>query len=124
RCAVERVIAPDAAIAMDVMLTRLAGVVEGLEVRTEVMRSNVERLGGAIFSEQVLLALVRRGAPRDEAYRWVQRHALAGVDVQARVAADPDVRRYLQPQELATLFDTTHHPRHIDALFIRPFVGD
>ena len=121
---VERVIGPDATIAMDFMLTRLAGVVEGLEVRAEVMRSNVERLGGAIFSEQVLLALVRRGAPRDEAYRWVQRHALAGEDVQARVAADPDVRRYLPPQELATLFDTTHHLRHIDALFTRALEDD
>src|SRR5262249_59938328 len=86
---VERVIAPDATIAMDFMLTRLAGVVEGLEVRTEVMRSNVERLGGAIFSEQVLLALVRRGAPRDEAYRWGQPHALAGVGGEGRAGAPP-----------------------------------
>ncbi|TMB18813.1 MAG: adenylosuccinate lyase [Deltaproteobacteria bacterium] len=121
---VERVIAPDATIVMDFMLTRLAAVVEGLEVRADVMRANVERLGGAIFSEQVLLALVRRGVSRDEAYRWVQRHALVGENVQARLAADPDIRRHLEPQELATLFDTTHHLRHIDALFTRALEGD
>ena len=121
---VERVIAPDATIVMDFMLIRLAAVVEGLEVRADVMRANVERLGGAIFSEQVLLALVRRGVSRDEAYRWVQRHALVGENVQARLAADPDIRRHLEPQELATLFDTTHHLRHIDALFTRALEGD
>ena len=121
---VERVIAPDATIVMDFMLTRLAAVVEGLEVRADVMRANVERLGGAIFSEQVLLALVRRGVSRDEAYRWVQRHALVGENVQARLAADPDIRRHLEPQELATVFDTTHHLRHIDALFTRALEGD
>ena len=102
----------------------MAAVVEGLEVRADVMRANVERLGGAIFSEQVLLALVRRGVSRDEAYRWVQRHALVGENVQARLAADPDIRRHLEPQELATLFDTTHHLRHIDALFTRALEGD
>ena len=74
--------------------------------------------------EQVLLALVRRGVSRDEAYRWVQRHALVGENVQARLAADPDIRRHLEPQELATLFDTTHHLRHIDALFTRALEGD
>ena len=121
---VERVIAPDATIVMDFMLIRLAAVVEGLEVRADVMRANVERLGGAIFSEQVLLALVRRGVSRDEAYRWVQRHALVGENVQARLAADPDIRRHLEPQELATVFDTTHHLRHIDALFTRALEGD
>src|SRR5437773_8662091 len=121
---VERVIGPDATIVADFMVARLAAVVEGLEVRTDVMRANLERLGGAIFSEQVLLALVRRGVSRDEAYRWVQRHALVGENVQARLAADPDIRRHLEPQELATVFDTTHHLRHIDALFTRALEGD
>jgi len=116
---VERVIGPDATIAVDFMLARLAGVVEGLEVRPEVMRANLERLGDAIFSEQVLLALVRRGVARDEAYRWVQRHALVGVDVRARLAADPDIRRHLARDELDRVFDITHHLRHIDALFTR-----
>jgi adenylosuccinate lyase len=116
---VERVIGPDATTVLDFMLARLAGVVEGLEVRPDVMAANLARLGAAISSEQVLLALVRRGVPRDEAYRWIQRHALAGGDVAARLSADPDVGRHLAADELARLFDLQHHLRHIDALFTR-----
>jgi adenylosuccinate lyase len=116
---VERVIAPDATIALDFMLVRLAGVVEGLEVRPEVMAQNLARLGGAVFSEQVLLALVRRGLRRDDAYRLVQRHALTGDDVAARLAADPEITRHVSADELASLFDMRHHLRHIDALFTR-----
>jgi adenylosuccinate lyase len=116
---VERVIAPDATIALDFALARLAGVVEGLEVRPDVMAANLTRMGGAIFSEQVLLALVRKGAVRDEAYRWIQRHALAGGDLEARLREDADVRRHLDATELASLFDITHHLRHIDDLFAR-----
>src|SRR6185503_11799685 len=100
-------------------LARLAGVVEGLEVRPEAMRRNLERLGGAIFSEQVLLALVRRGVPRDEAYRWVQRHALAEGEFRTRLAGDADIGRHLAPDEIDRLFDIDHHLRHIDALFAR-----
>jgi adenylosuccinate lyase len=116
---VERVIGPDATITADFMLNRLAGVIEGLEVRPAVMQANLDRLGGAIFSEQVLLALVRKGVRRDEAYGWVQRHALAEGDFQTRLAGDPDVRRYLGPDDLARLFDIKHHLRHIEALFTR-----
>jgi adenylosuccinate lyase len=116
---VERVIGPDATIVLDFMLARLTGVIEGLEVRPEVMRANLERLGGAIFSEQVLLALVRAGVARDDAYRWIQRHALAGGDFRARLAADSDVRRHLAPEEIDRLFDIAHHLRHIDHLFSR-----
>jgi len=121
---VERVIAPDATIAMDFVLARLAAVVEGLEVRPAVMQANLARLGGAIFSEQVLLALVRKGVRRDEAYGWVQRHALGDGDFQARLAGDPDVRRYLAPDDLARLFDIKHHLRHIDALLTRALEDD
>jgi adenylosuccinate lyase len=116
---VERVIGPDATIAIDFMLARLTGVMAGLEVRAEAMRRNLARLGGAIFSEQVLLALVRRGVARDEAYRWVQRHALADGDFAERLARDPDVGRHLAPDEVRRLFDMEHHLRHIDALFTR-----
>jgi adenylosuccinate lyase len=121
---VERVIGPDATIAMDFMLARLTRVVGGLEVRPEAMRANLERLGGAIFSEQVLLTLVRRGVARDEAYRWVQRCALGGGDFRAALAADPDVRRLLPPEEIEKLFDMTHHLRHIDHLFTRALEDD
>jgi adenylosuccinate lyase len=116
---VERVIGPDATIVVDFMLARLAGVVAELEVRPEAMAANLARTGGAIFSEQVLLALVRHGVVRDQAYRWIQRHALAGGDLQTRLAADPDVTRHLRPEEIAGLFDMEHHLRHIDRLFSR-----
>jgi adenylosuccinate lyase len=116
---VERVIGPDATTTLDFMLARLAGVVEGLEVRPDAMARNLARLGGAIFSEQVLLALVRKGVARDQAYRWIQRHALAGDGLEARLAGDADVGRHLSSDELHALFDMTHHLRHIDALFKR-----
>ncbi len=116
---VERVIAPDATIALDFAIARLTGVVADLDVRPEAMAANLARLGGAIFSEQVLLALVRKGVARDQAYRWIQRHALAGGDLQARLRDDADVRRHLDGDELASLFDIAHHLRHIDALFAR-----
>jgi adenylosuccinate lyase len=117
--AAERVIAPDATVALDFTLARLARVVAELEVRPEAMAANLARLGGAIYSEQVLLALVRKGVARDEAYRWIQRHAMAGGDLQARLMNDADVRRHLDATELASLFDMTHSLRHIDALFAR-----
>ncbi len=117
--AVERVIAPDATIVLDFMLARLAGVVADLEVRPEAMAANLARLGGAVFSEQVLLALVRRGVRRDEAYRLVQRHALAGDDLAGRLAGDPEITRHVPAAELAGLFDMRHALRHIDVLFSR-----
>jgi adenylosuccinate lyase len=116
---VERVIGPDATIVADFMLERMTGVVSGLEVRPEAMRQNLERLGPAIYSEQVLLALVRRGVSRDDAYRWVQRCAMAGGDFQSRLAADADVAQKISHQEIANLFDMRHHLRHIDSLFTR-----
>jgi adenylosuccinate lyase len=116
---VERVIAPDATCVADFMLARVTEIVDGLEVHPEAMARNLERLGAAVFSEHVLLALVRRGVPRDVAYRWIQRHALAGGDFQAALTADPDVSRHLPPSELKALFDMDHHLRHIDELFAR-----
>jgi adenylosuccinate lyase len=116
---VERVIAPDATIALDFMLNRMAGLVRNLEVRPEAMAANLARTQGAIFSEQVLLALVRAGARRDEAYGWIQRHALAGGDLQGRLAGDPDVRRHLSTEDLDALFDLRHHLRHTEALLTR-----
>jgi adenylosuccinate lyase len=116
---VERVIGPDATIALDFMLARLAGVVRDLEVRPDAMRANLDRLGGAIFSEQVLLALVRAGVGRDQAYRTVQRHALGGGDLLERLGGDPEITRHLPPDRLAALFDLGHHLRYTDVLFER-----
>src|SRR5207248_1350253 len=89
---VERIIAPDATSALDFMLHRMTGVVRDLVVHPENMTANLERWRGAVFSEAVLLALVRKGVARDEAYRWVQRNglkAMDGADFRAEVARDP-----------------------------------
>jgi adenylosuccinate lyase len=120
---VERVIAPDATIVLDFMLARLTGVIAGLEVRPDAMARNLALLGNAVCSEQVLLALVRRGVRRDDAYRLVQRHALAGGDLLARLSADAEVTRHVPASELTTLFDMRHALRHIDDLFARA-LGD
>jgi adenylosuccinate lyase len=122
---VERVIAPDATIVVDFMLARLTGVVDGLVVYPEAMERNLNLLGGAIFSEQLLLALVRRGVARDEAYRWVQRHALKAPadEFRAAVREDADIGTVLSPGDLDELFDLQHHLRHIDTLLRRAFAG-
>jgi adenylosuccinate lyase len=118
---VERVIGPDATTILDFMLARAAEIVEGLVVHPEAMERNLGALGGAIFSEQVLLALVRRGVGRDEAYRWVQRHALRApaIDFRSAVRGDPDITRVLPAADLEALFDARHHLRHVDLLISR-----
>ncbi len=123
---VERVIGPDATIALDFMLARLTGVVRGLEVRPENMERNLSHWRGAVFSEGILLALVRSGVSRDEAYRWVQRagmKAAAGADFRTEVERDPDIAKHLKPKELAELFNLEHQLRYEDEL-LRRALGD
>jgi adenylosuccinate lyase len=120
---VERVIAPDATCALDFMLARLTGVLDELVVDVARMRANLDRTGGVILSEDVLLALVRAGAARQDAYRWVQRAAhaaLAGTRTFARaLAAEPEIRKRIDPKEIAALLDPAHHLTHLDLLFQR-----
>ena len=121
----ERVIGPDATIAMDFMLARLASIIEGMEVRPESMTRNLERSGGAIFSEGLLLALVRRGLSRDAAYALVQPHALAASADQgtflALVLGDSAIRRTLNEEEIRSTIDVDHALRYVDVLFERVF---
>ncbi|MBI2963351.1 MAG: adenylosuccinate lyase [Deltaproteobacteria bacterium] len=123
--AAERVIGPDATIAMDFMLERLRGVVEGLEVRADSMRRNLEATGGALFSESLLLALVRRGLSRDAAYALVQPHALAASAGQETflvlVLGDAAIRRTLSEEEIRATIDVDHALRYVDVLFERVF---
>jgi adenylosuccinate lyase len=123
---VERVIAPDATMLVDFMLARMTEVIDGLVVYPEAMERNLNALGGAIFSEQLLLALVRRGVDRDRAYRWVQRHALKAPASQFRdaVREDPDIAGVLSAGDLNELFDLRHHLRHVDMLLRRAFDAD
>ncbi|MFQ5666292.1 MAG: adenylosuccinate lyase [Candidatus Binatia bacterium] len=125
---VERVIGPDATTVVDFMLYRMAAIVRALVVHPDAMQANLERCRGAILSEAVLLALVRKGAAREEAYRWVQRNGLKamtdGANFQAEVTRDPDISRYLTPGELGALFDLRHQLRYEGTLFQRAFGGE
>jgi len=122
---VERVIAPDATILVDFMLARTTEIVEGLVVAPERMAHNLGLLGPAIHSEQLLLSLVRHGVPRERAYRWIQRHGLAGAatDFRAAVQSDPDISAVLATAEIDAVFDVKHHLRHVDTLLARAFAA-
>ena len=122
---VERVIAPDATIALDFMLRRMNYVLANLCVYPENMARNLAQTGGAVFSEKVLLALVDKGVARDVAYRMVQSHALRvgkeGGDLKRELLADAEIRRYLSAQEIDDLWDIKHHLANIDVIFRRVF---
>ncbi|MBI2991944.1 MAG: adenylosuccinate lyase, partial [Deltaproteobacteria bacterium] len=122
---VERVIAPDATIVLDFMLQRMTYVLKDLCVYPENMRRNLERSGGVIFSERVLLRLVDKGLSRDVAYRMVQRHALKaardGGDLKREVAQDPEIRRYLSRRDIEQIWDLKHYLKNVDLIFNRVF---
>jgi adenylosuccinate lyase len=122
---VERVIGPDATIALDFALVRLTGIIKGLVVYPNRMRANLDRLGGLIHSQRVLLALTEAGVPREEAYRLVQRNAMkvweTGADFQAALLADKDVTKVLSPDEIKAQFDLGYHTKYVDAIFARVF---
>ncbi len=122
---VERMIGPDATVTLDFALNRLAGLIDRLVVYPDKMRRNLERLGGLVHSQRVLLALTRKGSPREDAYRLVQRNAMKvweeGGDFQSLLAADPDVRKYLSEAEIAANFDLGYHLKEVDTIFARVF---
>jgi len=122
---VERVIAPDATIALDFMLRRMIYVLGNLCVYPENMKRNLEKSGGAVFSEKVLLALVEKGIARDSAYRMVQRHALKagkeGGDLKRELLQDEMIRRYLKPKEIDAIWGVKHHLANVDFIFRRVF---
>ncbi len=125
--AVERVIGPDATIALDFALHRAAGLIEKLVVYPERMLANLDSLGGLVHSQRALLALTQAGASREDAYRLVQKHAMAtwrdGGSLKDRLLADPEVTTRLKPKQVAALFDLAHHLRHVDTIFRRVFGG-
>jgi adenylosuccinate lyase len=125
---VERVALPDATILADFMLSRATGLIQGLVVATERMRENLERTAGLIFSESIMLALVKTGLPRQRAYEMVQRAALAahaGQDrFRALLGADAEVTARLSPAELDAQFDLHHHLRHVDVIFARALAAE
>ena len=122
---VERVIAPDATILLDFMLRRMAYVLGNLAVYPENMLRNMQKSGGAIFSERILLKLVEKGVARDQAYRMVQRHALKGGreggELKHELRSDPEIRRYLSAADIEDALDLRHYLKNVDAIFKRVF---
>ena len=106
-------------------LARLTGLIDKLVVHPENMKGNLDRLGGLIFSQGVLLALTQAGMDREKAYQVVQRNAEdlreKDGDFRERLAADQDVTRHLDALPLAGLFDLSHHARHVETIFRRVF---
>jgi adenylosuccinate lyase len=122
---VERMIGPDATVTLDFALSRLAGIIDKLIVYPDNMRKNLDRLGGLVHSQRVLLTLTQKGVAREDAYRLVQRNAMkawAGEgDFLNLLKTDKDVRKHLSEAELADNFDPDFHFAHVDAIFRRVF---
>ena len=122
---VERVIGPDSTIGLDFALARMTNVIDKLIVYPENMQSNLDKLGGLIHSQRVLLELTQKGMTREESYAAVQRNAmpvwLEGKDFRNLLKADSAIEKYLNNNEIDELFDMSFHMKHIDTIFSRVF---
>jgi len=122
---VERMIGPDATVTLDFALVRLTNVMENLLVYPENMQRNMDRLGGLVFSQRVLLALTQRGVSREDSYSFVQRNAMPVWRGEGNfldlLKADKDVSSKLSDDELDGLFDLSYHTKHVDTIFQRVF---
>jgi adenylosuccinate lyase len=121
----ERMIAPDATVTLDFALVRLAGLVEKLLIYPANMQKNLDRLGGLIHSQRLLIALTQKGCSREDAYKLVQRNAMpvwrGEGDFQALLKKDTDVKKYLSDAEISEQFDLGYHFKHVDTIFKRVF---
>jgi len=122
---VERMIGPDATVTLDFALVRMTSVIDKLLVYPENMQKNLDRLGGLVHSQRVLLALTQKGASREDAYSLVQRNAMKvweqGADFLTELKADPDVTALMSDAEIEEKFDLGYHTKHIDTIFRRVF---
>ena len=124
---VERYIGPDATITLDFALNRLVGVIDKLVVYPERMDKNLNKMGGLVHSQRVLLALTQAGVSREDAYRLVQRNAMKVWESDGQLSllellkADPEVGAALSPSELEEKFDLDYHFKHVDTIFDRVF---
>jgi adenylosuccinate lyase len=122
---VERVILPDSTILADYMLHRTTEIVANMKVFPERMKRNLDSTHGLVFSGQLLQDLVEHGAPREDSYKWVQGHAMAAWESETsfkdRVAADPNIRKFLDEKALAHTFNLQRQLRAVDAIFQRVF---
>ena len=121
----ERMFGPDATVTLDFALNRMAGVIEKLLVYPANMQKNLDRLGGLVHSQRVLIALTQKGASREDSYKMVQRNAMpvwrGEGDFQTLLKADADVKKYLTDDEIAEKFDLGYHLKHVDTIFKRVF---
>ncbi len=122
---VERNIAPDATVTLDFSLVRLAGIIDQLLIYPDAMKRNLDRLGGLIHSQRVLLALTQAGVSREEAYELVQRNAMPTWRGEGnfldRLKSDKAVGAKLTTDQLEGLFDLAYHTKHVDMIFQRVF---
>ncbi len=127
---VERFIGPDATITLDFALARLTGVIDKLVVYPERMQKNLDRMGGLVHSQRVLLALTQAGLSREDSYALVQRNAMkvwqsdGELSLLALLKADPEVTAHLSSEQLDGLFDLGYHLKHVDTIFARVFGGN
>jgi adenylosuccinate lyase len=122
---VERMIGPDATVTLDFALARLTGVIDKLLVYPQNMQKNLDRLGGLVHSQRVLLALTQKGVSREDSYRLVQRNAMpvwrGEGDFLTLLKADPEVSARLSAEEIEACFDLGYHLKHVDTIFQRVF---
>jgi adenylosuccinate lyase len=124
---VERYIGPDATITLDFALARLTGVIDKLLIYPERMQKNLDKMGGLVHSQRVLLALTQAGVNREDAYRLVQRNAMKVWESDGQLSlldllkADAEVTAALSPQEIEDNFDLGYHLKHVDTIFARVF---
>ncbi|NLJ28651.1 MAG: adenylosuccinate lyase [Deltaproteobacteria bacterium] len=125
---VERIIAPDSTILLDYMLARLTRVLDKLVAYPENMQKNLELTGSLFFSQQVMLALTRKGLTREDAYKMVQRNAMTvwkeGGQLNDQLKKDSDVMRYLGSEEIDGIFDLRYHLKHVDTIFQKVFEAE
>jgi adenylosuccinate lyase len=121
----ERMMAPDATVTLDFALNRLAGLIDKLLIYPENMQKNLDRLGGLVHSQRVLIALTQKGASREDAYKLVQRNAMpvwrGQGDFQTLLKSDAEVKKYLGDAEIEEQFDLGYHLKHVDTIFRRVF---
>jgi len=121
----ERMIGPDATVTLDFALNRLAGLIDKLLVYPQNMQKNLDRLGGLVHSQRLLIALTQKGASREDAYKFVQRNAMpvwrGEGDFQTLLKQDPDVKKFLSDAEIEEQFDLAYHFKHVDTIFNRVF---
>ena len=122
---VERMIGPDATVTLDFALNRLAGVIDKLVVYPENMQKNLDRLGGLVHSQRLLIALTQKGVAREDAYRIVQESAMkvwrGEGDFLTFLKADPRVTAKMSAKEIEENFDLGYHFKHVDTIFKRVF---